>query len=47
MQRHTIGTRGNATSFPMPWEEILRLLQEIEGSDGVPSVVDLPNTGEK
>ena len=33
MQRHTIGTRGNATSFPMPWEEILRMLQEVEDAD--------------
>ena len=47
MQRHTIGTRGNATSFPMPWEEILRTLQGIEGTSGEPCNVDLPNTGDK
>ena len=29
MQRHTIGTRGNATSFPMPWQEILKMLELI------------------
>ena len=47
MQRHTIGTRGNATSFPMPWEEILRMLQEIDDPSGESCRVDLPNTGEK
>ena len=33
MQRHTIGTRGNATSFPMPWQEILRMLQDVEPTE--------------
>ena len=33
MQRHTIGTRGNATSFPMPWQEILRMLEDVEPSE--------------
>ena len=47
MQRHTIGTRGNATSFPMPWEEILRMLQEVDDAAEPGSEIDLPHTGEK
>ena len=46
MQRHTIGTRGNATSFPMPWQEILRMLSDID--DQADSTgVDLPHSGEE
>ena len=43
MQRHTVGTRGNATSFPMPWQEILRMLQDVETTD---APADLPRSGE-
>ena len=46
MQRHTIGTRGNATSSPMPWEKILRMLQDIDLTENS-SVVDLPHSGEE
>jgi len=46
MQRHTIGTRGNATSFPMPWQEILRMLEEVEPTEAAPAV-DLPHSGEE
>jgi hypothetical protein len=46
MQRHTIGTRGNATSFPMPWQEILKMLQEVDQPDN-PAIVDLPHSGEE
>ena len=47
MQRHTVGTRGNATSFPMPWEEILRMLKDVdEESDGAAGL-DLPHSGEE
>ena len=44
MQRHTIGTRGNATTFLMPWEEILRRLSEVEEREASDSL-DLPNSG--
>ena len=37
MQRHRMGARGNATSFPLPWQDILMQL------GGEP---DLPHTGE-
>ena len=46
MQRHTIGTRGNATSFPMPWQEIMRMLQDVEPTEETPAV-DLPHSGEE
>ena len=46
MQRHTIGTRGNATSFPMPWQEILRMLQDVAPTEES-TVVDLPHSGEE
>ena len=38
MNRHRMGARGNATSFPLPWQDLLRQLQ-----DDAP---DLPHTGE-
>ena len=47
MQRHTIGTRGNATSFPMPWQEILRMLQDVDRSAENSAEMDLPHTGEQ
>ena len=47
MQRHTIGTRGNATSFPMPWQEILKMLQDVDQSCEATDPIDLPHTGEK
>ena len=37
MQRHRMGARGNATSFPLPWQDLLMQLK------GEP---DLPHTGE-
>ena len=38
MNRHRMGARGNATSFPLPWQDLLRQLQDGE--------TDLPHTGE-
>ena len=38
MNRHRMGARGNATSFPLPWQDLLQQLQE-RGPD-------LPHTGE-
>ena len=46
MQRHTIGTRGNATSFPMPLEEILRMLQDVDPAEQS-APVDLPHSGDE
>ena len=30
MPRHHVGARGNATSFPLPWEKLLQDLQRID-----------------
>jgi hypothetical protein len=46
MQRHTVGTRGNATSFPMPWQEILRMLEEVDDGMENEAAADLPRSGE-
>eukprot|EP00972_Heterocapsa_arctica_P065871 9720888-Heterocapsa_arctica.AAC.1 len=46
MQRHRVGARGNATSFPMPWQDLLVQLQNLEAEGGEPAVApDLPRTG--
>ena len=46
MQRHTVGMRGNATSFPMPWLEILRMLKNVDEPLQSGVQPDLPNSGE-
>ena len=47
MQRHTIGTRGNATSFPMPWQEILKMLETVETDAKKAVQPDLLHSGEE
>ena len=46
MQRHRVGARGNATSFPMPWQssaaELIRLYESAKHGEAQ----DLPRTGE-
>ena len=37
MNRHRMGARGNATSFPLPWQD---LLEQLKGGEA-----DLPHTG--
>eukprot|EP00973_Karenia_brevis_P080081 11111041-Karenia_brevis.AAC.1 len=46
MHRHRVGARGNATSFQLPWENLLQHLQRVsdEGRDSDPRL-DLPRTG--
>ena len=46
MQRHRVGARGNATTFPLPWQAVLAELQRLdeEGEEGVSP--RLPRTGE-
>ena len=44
MSRHRIGARGNATSFPLPWEA---LLQDLEGAGSAATTPDLPWVGEE
>ena len=46
MQRHRVGARGNATSFPMPWQAILAELMRLDESAKHGEAPDLPRTGE-
>eukprot|EP00973_Karenia_brevis_P029652 4090444-Karenia_brevis.AAC.1 len=45
MQRFTIGARGNAKSLPMPWQEILRMLQDVDPAVEPNEGLDLPRAG--
>ena len=42
MARHRIGSRGNVTSFPLPWEALLQMLQKGEDTS---ERLDLPWVG--
>ena len=42
MARHRIGSRGNVTSFPLPWEVLLQMLQKGEDTS---ERLDLPWAG--
>ena len=44
MHRHRVGARGNATTFPLPWEDMLQELQVLDDVDAAPKV-QLPRTG--
>ena len=46
MQRHRVGARGNATTFLLPWENVLVELQRLEDTHVERGVVpNLPRTG--
>jgi hypothetical protein len=46
MQRHRVEARGNATTFLLPWENILAELRRLEGNaENLPVVPDLPRSG--
>ena len=46
MPRHRVGARGNATSFPLPWQHLLALLRDVdESSSGQQQSVGLPRAG--
>ena len=45
MVRHRIGARGNATSFPMPWQDILTELEKRESAGETQVAPDLPRVG--
>jgi hypothetical protein len=47
MQRHRVGARGNATSFPLPWQSILGELQKLDGEAEAVATPDLPRTGDE
>ena len=44
MARHRVGARGNATSFPLPWEAVL---QQLGRTEATRAAVDLPWVGEE
>ena len=46
MQRHRVGARGNATSFPMPWQAIVAEPVRLDESAKHGEAPDLPRTGE-
>eukprot|EP00971_Amphidinium_carterae_P293687 5830771-Amphidinium_carterae.1 len=45
MARQRVGARGNALTFPMPWEDILQSLQQVVELGQDSKSVDLPHTG--
>lgn len=48
MNRHRMAVRGNATTFPLAWEDLLQQLQELDGEAAKRScVAALPHTGSK
>ena len=45
MNRHRLGARGNATSFPLPWHELLEQFESGK-QEHKKRAQSLPNTGE-
>ena len=42
---HRMGFRGNATSFPLPWEDLMVQLRDCQASSTGPSTASLPRSG--
>ena len=42
---HRMAFRGNATSFPLPWEDLMVQLRDCQASSNAPSSVSLPRSG--
>ena len=47
MLRHRVGARGNATSFPLPWHQLLATLQHADAQQGAGVGPDLPRVGDQ
>ena len=45
MQRHRVGARGNATTFPMPWQQLLAELQKLDTDQALGEAPDVPKVG--
>ena len=43
--RHRMAARGNATSFPLPWEDLLKQLQNANEMAELGKQIALPRTG--
>ena len=44
---HRMAARGNATSFPIPWQDLLKQLTEIANMEELGRSASLPRTGEE
>lgn len=47
MVRHRMGARGNATTFPLPWTELLLHMQSSDAASKESEAPDLPVVGEE
>ena len=45
MHRHRVGARGNATTFPMPWQQLLAELQNLDADAEQSQPPDIPKVG--
>ena len=45
MQRHRVGARGNATTFPLPWQQLLAELENMDLEASRQETPDLPKVG--
>ena len=45
MQRHRVGARGTATSFPLPWQQLLAELTKLDREQEEGMAPDLPKVG--
>ena len=45
MHRHRVGARGTATTFPMPWQQLLGELQRLDTEQAEGNAPDLPKVG--
>ena len=43
--QHRMAFRGNATSFPLPWEDLMVQLRDCQASSRGPSTASLPRSG--
>ena len=44
---HRMAARGNATSFPLPWQDLLKQLTETANMEELGRSASLPHTGEE
>ena len=47
MNEHSMGARGNATSFLLPWQELLGSLEQSQQADNAKEGPDLPRVGDE
>ena len=47
MQHHRMAARGNATSFPLPWQDLLMQLESNDDANNAGTGPDLPRSGEE